>query len=578
MASLTLKQCRVVLLFLSALYSLPGIAAPDYQYQAERYVGSDPRTGDVIWEPVTMPQNLGEHLSDDWNSPVTVWIRFNLSQHRESTLPQALYVPRHNMTVSLYIDDEHIGGTDKAMFGQEPMGWNMPLLVDVPITSESEHLYLRLQSGPSGVLLAPIAIAPRKDLQDRYESKYFIQITTSQIALAICMLMGILSFWIWFYRQDEVLYLRFTLLCLCYSIQSSFGFLEFVPLDLRIWLTLVHVAGEWANYLLVSYVVLALGRNMPRLVNSLFYLACVATVLLCFIPDQWFLTVAYTTLGIGNVITYGFGVWVLYQVFKKPSGEQLWFGVAFVAMFVFTAHDFYGVFLTTPEQYAEGFNLMHLSLPVLAAAFFSHLLNRFVSALDTSEQYNQELQSAAEEKRRIYRDLHDDVGSKLLSIIHQGENKANNALAREALESIREAVYSVNHGNQTLKSYVNNLLEEVQLRLTSAGMMVDIEADLDNDQVLDSEIAYQVTRIVREVVNNILHHSQATFVTAHVKYKAGHFDIEVTDDGVGLSDQPQGNSGLDNIRFRSEQIMAEYQLQGSDEGTVFNLRLPLPQA
>ena len=573
-SSFTRWTCLFLSLLLIGWAPVSTSANIQYAYKAERYVGAEPSPNPADWDSIVLPQNLGEHMSDDYDKPITVWIRFELQDYTGRSLQQSVYMSRHNMTAALFVDDEYVGGTDQAVWGQRAMGWNIPMLIDLPLQHDSQYLHIRLESGPSGTLLAPIAIGPRRDLQEQFDSRYFVQVTTSQIALAICLLMGILSFWIWFYRQNETLYLRFTVLCICYSIQSTFGFLTFIPLDLRWWLFTIHVAAEWADYLLVSYVVLALGRDMPRLIGTLFYLACTTTVLLLVVPDKWFLNTAYAFLGIGNIIVYGFGFWVMYQVIRKPLTSDLWFAIAFLAMFIFSAHDFYGVFLTSPEEYAEGVNLMHLSLPILAAAFFSHLLNRFVSALDTSEQANLELQEAATEKQRIYRDLHDDIGSKLLSIIHQ-EDPKNGRLAREALESIRETIYSVNHSSESLSTYVDNVLEEVQLRLNSAGIQVDIEADLDDNRILDSKIAYQVKRIIREIINNVLHHSQASFVMAHVKLKNSRFEIEVSDDGVGLPEQHQENTGLNNIRFRTDQIGAEYQLQRTDEGTNFRLTLAL---
>lgn len=545
--------------------------------EAHRYVGEARPDREESWEAIRLPQQLGEQVAPTYDESITVWIRIKLPAMTSDGLPQALYIPRHNMSAAVFAGALYLGGTDKRVMGQRPMGWNIPLLLDLPQLGEAQgrrFVYVKLESGPSGVLLAPVLVGKRAELQARYDQRYFMQVSMSKIALVICALMGVLSCWLWLRRQNDRLYLRFATLCVCYCVQSSFGFISFIPIDLRLWLTVVHIAGDWSNYLLVSFVVIALGANFSWLVRGLFWLAVAATMVHLIVPDAWFLPTAYGLLLIGDVLVYAFGAWVVFRTVQLPITANAWFGIAFIGMFIFSAHDFYGVFLAPPEVHAEISNWTPFSLPLLALAFYSHLLNRFVTALDSSEELNARLAAASEEKQKLYRDLHDDVGARLLSIVHGDETRSRH-LALEALETIRVTLYSVNHGNETAGDFMRAVVEEIDLRLSSVGVISSSHFSAGEDRVLDAEVAYHLKRIVREVISNIVHHAQASAVTTRICLEDGKLEIEIMDDGAGLKNNGVENNGLKNIRYRAEQIGARFDLCSGGAKTNFTLTMGL---
>jgi signal transduction histidine kinase len=78
-------------------------------------------------------------------------------------------------------------------------------------------------------------------------------------------------------------------------------------------------------------------------------------------------------------------------------------------------------------------------------------------------------QAAEQERVKIYRDLHDDVGSRLLSIIHADTDNKLGSMARTALESLRRAVSKANTRDQALSELLAGIREETELRLTSTA-------------------------------------------------------------------------------------------------------------
>jgi signal transduction histidine kinase len=209
------------------------------------------------------------------------------------------------------------------------------------------------------------------------------------------------------------------------------------------------------------------------------------------------------------------------------------------------------------------------------------------------------------ERMRIYRDLHDDVGSKLLSIIHgsrasrdklerrtnsmSGESRENGesresregSLAAAALESMRNAVARANNPNVTFKSFLTVLHEEMQLRLQGAGIALIWEQPSENlDWVLNSDQNYQLNRIFRELVNNVLRHAAATVVEFSIAQIDGQWQFSLADNGRGFhtsGDLPIAGMGLRHIRERSLVLAATSQWMSRPQGgVIFTLLLPAP--
>src|SRR5690606_6775651 len=84
-------------------------------------------------------------------------------------------------------------------------------------------------------------------------------------------------------------------------------------------------------------------------------------------------------------------------------------------------------------------------------------------------------QAAEQERLKIYRDLHDDVGSRLLTIIHADQHNRLGDTARAALESLRQAVSRANTPDQHIEKFMDEVHEETELRLVGSGHEVSWE-------------------------------------------------------------------------------------------------------
>ena len=115
------------------------------------------------------------------------------------------------------------------------------------------------------------------------------------------------------------------------------------------------------------------------------------------------------------------------------------------------------------------------------------------------------------ERKRIAADLHDDLGAKLLTIVHTSDDQRISTLAREALEEMRLSVRGLTGKPVRLTDALGDWRAEVVSRLAQSGIQGEWSAPHDEDvpQTLSSRAYVQTTRILREAVSNIIKHSAA---------------------------------------------------------------------
>lgn len=190
-------------------------------------------------------------------------------------------------------------------------------------------------------------------------------------------------------------------------------------------------------------------------------------------------------------------------------------------------------------------------------------------------------QVTAGERRRIAADLHDDLGAKLLTIVHTSRSDRIAALGREALDEMRLSVRGLTGRPMALSEALADWRTEAMARLGSVGIQVQWPLPIsDSEDVLGSRTMVQTTRILREVVNNLIRHSQATRCEVETLVQPDRLSIEIRDNGVGfdverLRDSPAG-LGLLNMAQRARQLQGECVIESRPgAGSIVRLSLPL---
>jgi two-component system NarL family sensor kinase len=199
-----------------------------------------------------------------------------------------------------------------------------------------------------------------------------------------------------------------------------------------------------------------------------------------------------------------------------------------------------------------------------------------------------------EERRRLRRDLHDDLGPALTGVALAADAAANlidddPAATRELLGSMRSDVRSAIAGVRRLVDDLRppaldefGLVEALRHRTEQAarradGASVRVSLHLDGPlPALPAGIEVAAYRIAAEALTNVVRHSRATAAAVRLRC-ADNLEIEVLDDGPPAGDRWQPGIGLRAMRERADELGGRFEAGPSADGGRVFASLPLVQ-
>lgn len=190
--------------------------------------------------------------------------------------------------------------------------------------------------------------------------------------------------------------------------------------------------------------------------------------------------------------------------------------------------------------------------------------------------------AAAEERERIYADLHDDLGARLLEMIYGAPDKATADRARAILQDLRDVVSRSRSEPGTLLDVLASIRSEATQRLSAVGAELNWQAADDlPDPALDQATALHLHRIVREAISNAIRHARARRLRVRVALGAGReLMLELTDEGGIEAPAPEpanAGTGVINMRARAQALHGDiHWTAGTLGGTKVLLKAPLP--
>ena len=202
------------------------------------------------------------------------------------------------------------------------------------------------------------------------------------------------------------------------------------------------------------------------------------------------------------------------------------------------------------------------------------------SGLSTQQRELERRNAADEERHRIMNDLHDDIGAKLLTLVHTLKEPEQADLARAVLQDLRDVV-SRSHSNAgTLLEVLAQIRDETENRLDllHAALLWEQDPNIP-DPPLDEPQSLNLFRIAREAVTNAIRHGHAHRVRVRVKKIAHDLVFDVTDDGAGFDAERIGaGRGTHSMQERAAELHGEIAWNpGTQGGTKVVLRFPLPR-
>jgi len=533
-----------------------------------------------------------------------IWFRFRLQRPEDWEQVHALYFWRYNMNISVHLNGYKLGG-DTFRPGFFTQAWNHSTLMPIQPggwRAGQNIVHVRFSPSPLGGTFAPVKFGLLSELEPIQKKMYWWKVEVNEYLLVFGCLILLCVVIFWANRPHDRLYLWFLGVTAAWCVVLSHMVIYYNPIPYDWWLRFVHMAVDTWIFCLFCFVHRLLNLSAPRAEKVMFACWCVAILSHILTPITVFWATAYT---LHMVLTLGL-LFLFLRVFHRAvvNRDRLAISVvlAVAGQVLLSAHDLWLFFAAGGDALEDATHYSQFGVPLILSVLLFHLLKRFTQALDESEKLNRELedraeatklalelsfdenrevelaQAAVDERQKIYRDLHDDVGSKLLSIIHQGESdESSSGLASSALESLREAIYRANYDDEQLLDLLRLMREEAKLRMSAARIKLVWFEDPDlKNELLDAGQCYQLSRIFREIFSNAINHSGCSRVDVLVEPntdKTGWLRFVVQDDGNGaLVREALGSSGLRNIQFRSNALEGQSDwLAESGKGTTFVL-------
>lgn len=186
---------------------------------------------------------------------------------------------------------------------------------------------------------------------------------------------------------------------------------------------------------------------------------------------------------------------------------------------------------------------------------------------------------ASEERIRIARDMHDNMGAQLLSALHSERRERKDTLIRETISDLRDIVNNAARGGRPIGELLADLKVEALERLAAADIRLDWQdACDDGERVLAPNVSHSLRSVLREIVSNTIRHSGAETMRVRIGMRDGVLDLEASDDGRGLVAGSRGSgNGLSNLEARLLALKGTLVLEDAQPGLTVRARFPLAE-
>ncbi len=206
----------------------------------------------------------------------------------------------------------------------------------------------------------------------------------------------------------------------------------------------------------------------------------------------------------------------------------------------------------------------------------SHDLKKQNQAL--IEKQDSEIHSATlDERNRIAREIHDNVGHQLSSALIQVGALMVTDPSNKGLTTIKD---TLNLAMDNIRSSVHNLYDEsieldVQInKLTEGFTFCKSSINLHMETAPEPRVKYAILAIIKEALSNVAKHSNASHVDISLVEHPGFYQLIVSDNGSTVSYNPDDGIGLKNIAHRIEALKG-YFLIRTTKG--FELFITIPK-
>jgi signal transduction histidine kinase len=254
-----------------------------------------------------------------------------------------------------------------------------------------------------------------------------------------------------------------------------------------------------------------------------------------------------------------------------------------------------GQLIVAPRSHGEALSPMdhHLLENIAHQAGMAVHAVRLTADLQRSRQHI--VTAREEERRRLRRDLHDGLGPnlasqglKLAAVMQMAEKNPASAIPlldqvmaqnQSTVDEVRRLVYGLRPPALDELGLVAAIRDYVAGTDRKGSLQIAITEPPAGLPPLSAAVEVAAYRIVLEALTNVIRHAQAKNCTIRFSLTQNplgkNIQIEITDDGIGLSNHLRAGVGLRSMRERAEELDGKLIVESQPRTTRVLAILPL---
>lgn len=568
------------------------------------------------WAAVVLPHVARAQLIPEGKHPprITLWYRIDL---------EGVPVPPHD-TLELYLVRWQTPGQltlyvdgRAAFHSQGSPAWNefthpailLPL-THVPGAPAPREVLIRVDTAAgAGSALSSLYVGPSATILARYSARQWWEYQLPFISSVAFVAIGLFPLAVWIRRRRETLYLIFFLMGVCTAVRRwhFYAGLERLPISDAWFGWITYNALNWQVIVLYHFLTALHGRRRPWLNRVLIAIAGTLTVL----------TLPFGTLLPALVLIKPFLYLFIIAAFTVMTAIAVWDGWRARSRdaLILAAWQIIGLafgirdWLELQWQFdVEGFFLTPYVGVGNFVLFVVFLFLRHVRGLQSVEAFNltltrrlrereaelaasyerlraaEQREMVARERQRIMQDIHDGLGSSLVSalrVVERGRMSVQDVaqVLQSCIDDLKLTIDLMGDVEADLLLVLATLRFRLGPRLEAMGVGLLWEVgEVPGLDWLDQRNTLHILRILQEVFTNIIKHTRATEIRVATAAGPDGVVVTVIDNGPGFAVEQAlagGGRGLANQRRRAEEIGGSIRWEADAGGTKVMLWLPI---
>lgn len=198
------------------------------------------------------------------------------------------------------------------------------------------------------------------------------------------------------------------------------------------------------------------------------------------------------------------------------------------------------------------------------------------------------MQAREEERQRISREMHDDIGSALTTILYLSNDLKTQpkeqtissadriaANASSVVDKMNEIIWSMNADFDSLNDLIAYIRRYCAEFLGNHHLNYHLQIpDTISDLHLNGEQRRNIYLVIKEALHNIVKHAAATEVNICFAIENKNLSVVIHDNGRGFRESSSFGNGLKNMRRRMETIGGNFDIS-NENGTTIKINCPL---